>query len=280
MMNYFKSMKLAATVALLCAPLALAAQTTPLRSYSTSGTENLHTYDPATGWTDSVQTFTGTFDLLTTTDARLTKVYANGTTVVRDLVLHWTVDQNAPVQGGTAAELSDATDPVVKRTTYQIGLEFDGLRYTMVSSFTTRAYLSIIGYYQWYNVAYGDIAGAVVSPVGYYQISGSEKSGKTTTTYTGTFALTSSTTAQLTRIAADGSSTTVDLALQTPVDLEAASQTITAVQAGASSAVTTYTVNLNLNGISYDVDCTYSMIQVKGKTVRTTGTGIFLGSQQ
>ncbi len=281
MMNQFRSVKLAMTLALLGAPLALAAQTTPLRSYATSGTEHARTYDAASGWTETVQTFTGTLELVTTTEARLTKHYADGTSVVRELILHWVVDLNAPVQGGTAAEVPDASDPVIKRTIYELGLQFDGLRYTMLGSYTTRAYLAITGYYQWYNVAYGDFTGAVVSPVGYYNISGTEKVGKTTSSYSGVFELLSESNARLTKVFTDGTTTTVDLYMETPVDLGAASQTVTAAQAqNQVNQTTSYLLDLNLNGTAYDVDCTYATKQQKGKTIRTVGTGAFAGTQQ
>lgn len=274
------SFKIAIAAALCGVPLVSAQSTTPLRSYATSGTEHARSYDPATGWTETIQTFGGKFDLLSSTTAQITKIYADGSSVVRDLVLHWTVDLSAPTQGGTAAEIPDPTDPIIKRTTYTIGLQSDGLRDTMLGSYLTRAYLDITGRYDWWNVAYGDFTGVVVSPLGAYNVTGSEKAGKTTSKYTGTFTLLSPTSAKLTRNYTSGASSTVNIALEPAVDLTAASQTVSGAQIeNAANQSTTYNITLQLDGTSYAVSSSYSTVQAKGKTVREVANGIFLGNQ-
>jgi hypothetical protein len=86
---------------LILSPTWVGAQTTrALLSYATAGSEHVRFYDAASGWTETFRTYTGKFDLLTTTDARLTKVYPDGSIVVRDLLLQWVADPNAPANPG------------------------------------------------------------------------------------------------------------------------------------------------------------------------------------
>lgn len=253
---------------------------TPLRSYAVSGTETTRTYNVATGWTEATHTYTGHFDLVTLTDAQLTKVYDDHSEVVRDLILHWTVDLNAPTQGGTAAELPDPNDPIIERTVYSIGLQYDGVRYTMSASFTTRAYLTIAGRTDWWNVGYGSFSGFVVSPLGTYTVSGSEQSGKTSLSYSGFLTLSSPSSGQLVRSYSNGATSTVTLAFLTAIDVEAAGQKLQAVQLeNPNGTTTTYTLILTLNGTLYDVDASYETVSTKGRTSKITTIGAFSGSQ-
>jgi hypothetical protein len=171
---------------------------------------------------------------------------------------------------------------LIERTTYVIALKFDGLRYTMNASFTTRAYLSVLpGIYDWFNVAYGDFNGFVVSPLGIYNVSGSEKIGKTTVSYSGTFSLLSTTTAQLTKIFVSGTTSTVDLVLQKAVDLQAPAQTVAATEAqNSGNELTTYSLSLQLSSNNdYAVSSSYATVQVKGKSLKEVSNGIFVGTQ-
>lgn len=265
--------------AAVCA-LASSSQAGSLRTYSTTGTENVRTYNAATGWTESVRSFTAEVDLLTTTEARITKTYPDGSVIVRDLVLHFTVDLNAATQGGTAAELPDPTETVVHRTTYTIGFTSDGLRHSMNASFTARAYLNITGSYQWYNVAYGDLSGSVISPLGNYNLVGSEKSGKTTRGYSGVLTILSDSAALLTKNYNDGSTSTVNLAFATSLDLQATTQTASATQVENSPGQTTsYSLEFSLTAGSFEVACDYFTVSVKGKTIRLVTTGSFAAAQ-
>ena len=278
----FNLIKVGFAAALAFSPVVIHAQTTaPLRSYAITGTENSRYYDTIQGWIVSTQTFTGTFDLTTTTDARLTKVYPDGTTVVKDLILQWVVDLNAPSQGGMAAEVPDPNDPLIKRTTYNLSLQSDGIRYTASGNFTTRAWMSVIpGIYDWFNVAYGDFSGFVVSPLGDYAISGSDKAGKTITSYTGTFTLTSTTSGRLTKVYPGNITNTVTLMLSSPVDMTAATQTVLATQVEHQpNQSTTYSGDLQLNATRYSVSAAYVTTQSKGNTSRTISTGSFTGLQ-
>lgn len=261
--------------------LAFSQTPAPLRSYAISGVENTRSFNSATGWTYATNNFTGTLDMLSATNAMLTKVYADGSSVSRELILGWYFDPAAPVQGGTAAERPDPTDPVIKRTTYNLGLQFDGLRYAASGNFLTRAWMSVIaGRYDWFNVAYGDFAGAVVSPVGNYNVTGSEKAGKTTSNFTGMFTLSSPTAGTLVKRYASGVTTTLNLAMAPAVDLSAANQTVTAMQIeNAPGQSTDYAVNLQLNGTLYSVSSVYSTTQTKGRKTSTVSTGGFSGAQ-
>lgn len=257
-----------------------AQSTPPLRSYAIAGTENSRSYDPASGWTQSTQAFSGTLDLVTATEARLTKVYATGDSVTRDLILQWAVDLSAPSQGGAAVEAPDPNDPVIKRTTYNLALKFDGLRYTAAGNFLTRAWMSVIpGIYDWFNVAYGDFAGSVVSPIGIYNITGWEQAGKNTASYAGTFTLLTPSTAQLAWTSSNGAST-VNLLLDSAVDPLAESQTVTATQIeNQPGQTTTYILTFNLAGVRYSIDSVYARTEIKGKKTRVLATGAFSGSQ-
>lgn len=256
-------------------------QTAPLRRYAITGVENTRSYNSTSGWSYATNNFTGSLDMLSATNATLTKVYADGSSVSRELILHWYFDPASPAQGGTAVEVPDPTDPVIKRTTYSLSLQFDGLRYTAAGSFLTKAWMSVLpGFYDWFNVAYGDFAGQVVSPVGNYVIAGAEKSGKTTSSYTGTFTLGSPTTATLVRNHSSGATTTVNLAIAPAVDLSAASQTVTATQIeNAPNQVTSYALALQLNGSRYAVSSAYATTQTKGRKTSTVATGSFAGAQ-
>ena len=277
--SFLKS-PLAATLMLAAASLAHS-QIAPLRSYAISGVENTRSYSPTSGWTHSTNSFNGTLDMLSSTNAMLTKVYADGSSVSRELILGWYFDPAAPAQGGTAAEVPDPTDPVIKRTTYTLGLQFDGLRYTASGNFLTRAWMSVIpGIWDWFNVAYGNFAGDVVSPVGNYNITGSEKSGKTTSAYTGTFTLSSPSTGTLVKNYANGITTTVNLAVSPSVDLSAATQIVTATQIeNAPGKSTSYAIALQLGGTKYSVNSVYATTQTKGRKTSTVSAGIFSGAQ-
>ena len=283
MKTTFHSLKLILAAALVVAsPFFTVAQTSPpLRSYAISGIENSRDFVATRGWIVSTQTFSGTLELVTTTDARLTKIYADGSSVVRDLILHWVVDLAAPTQGGTAAEVPDPNDPVIKRTTYSLGLQFDGLRYTASGNFQTRAWMSVSpGIYDWFIVAYGDFSGFVVSPIGNYAVAGSEKSGKATSTYTGTFTLLSPLSGKLTKNYTGGATMTVNLALLSAVDLTVPSQTIAATQIeNQPSQSTGYALDLQLNGMKYSVNSVYVTTQTKGRKTSTVSTGSFRGAQ-
>jgi len=282
MTTVFRSLQFTVLAALITFPNWVAAQTTQaVLSYATTGSEHVRSYDAASGWSEAVRTYTGKFDLLTTTDARLTKIYAEGSAVARDLIFQWVVDPNAPAQSGGAAEVPDPTDPLIERTTYVIVLKFDGVHYSMSGSFTTRAYFAVSpGIYDWFNVAYGDFSGFLVSPLGTYNITGSEKTGKTTLSYAGTFSLFSTISAQLAKIFADGSTSTVDLVLETPVDLQAPIQTLSATQVqNLNNQLTTYSLNLQLSDRDYVVSSSYTTAQVKGKSVKEIRNGIFMGAQ-
>ncbi|HTL59125.1 MAG TPA: hypothetical protein VL361_25855 [Candidatus Limnocylindrales bacterium] len=274
--------KVAFAAALAFSPAIVHSQTAAsLRSYAISGTENSRYFDAIQGWIVSTQTFSGTFDLTTLTDARLTKVYPDGTTVVKDLILQWVVDLNAPTQGGMAVEVPDPNDPIIKRTTYNLSLQSDGIRYTASGNFTTRAWMSVIpGIYDWFNVAYGDFSGLVVSPLGDYFINGTEKAGKTISIYTGILTLTSPTTGRLTKVYPGNVTNTVNLMLQSALDLTAATQTVVATQVEHQpNQSTIYSCDLQLNGIHYSVSGTYFTTQMKGNTSRTISTGNFAGLQ-
>lgn len=276
----FLKCPLAATLMLAAASLAHA-QIAPLRSYAISGVENTRSYSPTGGWTYATNDFAGTLDMVSSTTAVLTKVYADGSSVSRELILAWYFDPAAPAQGGTAAEVPDPTDPVIKRTTYTLGLQFDGLRYTASGSFLTRAWMSVLpGIWDWFNVAYGNFAGEVVSPVGNYNITGSEKSGKTTSAYTGTFTLSSPATGTLVKNYPNGVTTTVNLAVSPAVDLSAATQMVTATQIeNASGQSTSYAIGLQLEGTKYSVNATYATTQTRGKKTSTVSAGSFSGAQ-
>ena len=278
----FDSLKLPVTTFLAASSLLAFAQTSPpLRSYAISGVENTSSYDTTRGWTYATNTFTGTLNMLSETNAMLTKVYADGSSVSRELILAWTFDPAAPAQGGTAAEVPDPTDPVIKRTTYTLGVQFDGLRYTVSGTFQTRAWMSVIpGTYDWFVVAYGDFTGFVVSPLGGYDISGSEQAGKKTSTFTGMFTLVSPTDAQLITVDAGGATTTVNLAVQPAVDVNATSQTVSATQIeNKPSQSTSYALDLQLIGTKYSVDSVYATTQTKGRKTSTVSTGTFSGAQ-
>ena len=123
------SLKSPLTAALVLAAASFAhSQTAPLRSHAISGVENAASYSPTSGWTYATNHFTGTLDMLSSTNAMLTKVYADGTSVSRELILAWYFDLAAPTQGGTAVEVPDPADPLIKRTIWNLGLQFDGLR--------------------------------------------------------------------------------------------------------------------------------------------------------
>ena len=268
-----------AATALCAAGLSTHAQSTPLlRSYSISGNEDTHYY--SSGWVTAAQTYTGTFDLLSETEARFTKHYADGSSIARDLILHWEVDLNASVQSGTAAEVPDPTNPVIERTTYVVSLQTDGVRHTMQASFETRAFLTIPPFSaNWYPVAYGEFGGHVVSPLGTYGIHGTEQSGKTVNTYSGTLQLLSASAGRLTKVYANGTSTTVNLALSS-LDLDLGDQSLAAVQVeNAPGQVTTYEMGLSLSGTLYTVQATHETIAFKGRNSRTVGTGSFGGTQ-
>lgn len=274
--------KAAFATALAFSPLIAPAQTAgSLRSYAITGTEQSRYFDPTQGWIVSTQIFTGTFDLTTQTDAHLTKVYSDGTTVVKDLVLGWVVDLNAPSQGGTAAEVPDPNDPVIKRTTYSLGLQWDGVRFTATGNFITKAWMSVIpGIYDWFNVAYGNFSGFVVSPLGDYLVTGTDKTGKTVSSYSGTLTLTSTTAGQLTKVYPGSVTNTVNLVMQSPLDLTAASQTVSATQVEHQpNQSTSYLFDLQLNGTHYSVTGTSLTALAKGNTVRTISTGNFIGLQ-
>jgi hypothetical protein len=277
-----RSLKLPVATFLAASSLLAFAQTSPpLRSYAISGVENTSSYDATHGWTYATNNFTGTLDMLSPTNAQLTEVYADGSSVSRELILAWYFAPAAPAQGGTAAEVPDPTDPVIKRTTYNLGLQFDGLRYTASANFQTRAWMSVVpAIYDWFVVAYGDFAGFVVSPLGGYDISGSEQAGKKTSTYTGTFKLVSPTAAQLTKVDAGGTTTAVNLAVQPPVDVNAASQTVSATQIENKPAQSTsYALDLQLNGTKYSVSSVYATTQTKNRKTSTVSTGSFSGTQ-
>ena len=277
------SMKSPLTAALVLAAASFAhSQTAPLRSYAISGVENAASYSPTSGWTYSTNHFTGTLDMLSSTNAMLTKVYADGTSVSRELILAWYFDLAAPTQGGTAVEVPDPADPLIKRTIWNLGLQFDGLRYTASGNFQTRAWMSVIpGVYDWFIVAYGNFAGEVVSPVGNYNITGSEKTGKKANAYSGTFTLSSPTTATLVRNYSSGIPTTVNLAISPAVDLSATNQNVTATQVeNAPNQSTRYAINLQLDGTLYSITSDYSTTQTKNRKVSTVSTGSFSGAQQ
>ncbi len=262
--------------------LGASAQTAPLRSYAISGTNNVRSYSPATGWTYGTNPFTGTLDFLSPTNARLTKIFADGTSTAHELILGWYFDPTLAAQGGTAVELPDPLDPIIKRTTYNLALGFDGVRHTASGNFLTRAWMSVIaGRYEWMNVAYGDFSGQTTSPLGSYTISGSEKAAKRTAKYTGTLTLSSPTTGTLTRNYANGTSTTVNIDIAPAVDLSAANQTVTAVQTeNASGQRTIYAVNLQSGGTRYSVNSHYSTTQTRGRRTTTVATGSFTGLQE
>lgn len=271
----------ATAVLLLASAGIVSAQNTPLRSYAISGVENTRSYNATSGWTYATNNFAGTLDFLSATNALLTKVYADGSSTSRELILGWYFDPTVSAQGGTAVEVPDPNDPLIRRTTYNLGLQFDGLRYTASGNFLTRAWMSVIpGVYDWFNVAYGNFTGHVVSPVGNYTIAGSEKSGKTTSNYTGTFTLNSPASGTLVRNYASGVTTTVNLAIIPAVDLSAANQTVTAIQLeNTPSQSTSYAVNLQLTGTLYSVTSVYSTTQTKGRKTSTVSTGSFTGTQ-
>jgi hypothetical protein len=273
---------LLATMLLGTTVLGAAAQTAPLRSYVISGTNNIRSYNPATGWTHGTNPFTGTLDFLSATNARLTKVFADGTSTAHELILGWYFDPALTAQGGTAVERPDPVDPVIKRTTYNLALQFDGVRHTAGGNFLTRAWMSVIaGRYEWMNVAYGDFAGQTASPLGTYSITGSEKAARRTATYTGTLTLSSPTTGTLVRTYTNGTSTTVNLDLSPAVDLSVANQTVTAVQIeNARGQRTIYAVNLQLGGSLYSVNSHYTVTQTRGRRTTTLATGSFAGAQQ
>lgn len=274
--------KVAFATALAFSPAILHAQSpAPLRSYAIAGTENARYFDAAQGWIVSTQAFSGTFDLTSVTDARLTKVYPDGTAAVRDLILQWVVDLNAPSQGGLAVEVPDPTDPVIKRTTYNLGLQSDGIRYTASGNYLTRAWMSVLpGIYDWFNVAYGDFNGFVVSPLGDYAISGTEKSGKTVSSYTGTLTFTSPTTGRLLKVYPGSVTNTVNLVVQPALDVTAAGQSVLATQVEHQpNQSTAYSFALQLQGTRYSASGAYSTIQMKGNSSRTIATGSCTGSQ-
>jgi hypothetical protein len=276
------TLKLAIAATLLVATTFIStAQTAPLRSYAISGIDNARSYDAAHGWSYATNLFTGTLNFLSPTNAILTKVYADGSSTSRELILGWYFDPAATAQGGTAVEVPDPTDPVIKRTTYNLGLQFDGLRYTASGNFLTRAWMSVIpGIYDWFNVAYGNFSGQVVSPVGSYNITGSDKAGKATSGYTGTLSLSSLTTATLVKNYTSGITTTVNIIISPAVDLSAATQTLTGTQIESAAGQSTgYAITLQLNDTKYSVSSIYATTQTKGRKTTTVLTGSFTGSQ-
>ena len=120
----------------------------------------------------------------------------------------------------------------------------------------------------------------MISPVGSYNISGAEKSGRTTSAYTGTFTLTSPTTAQLTKNYFSGATVTLNLALPLPLDVSAATQTVSAAQIeNARGQGTDYALTLQLNGTKYSVASAYATSQNKGRKSVTIAGGAFGGAQ-
>lgn len=288
--NQTKPMKLTHTtlkslvllLAVFCASALIStAQTPPLRSYAISGVDNTRSFTPALGWTYATNSFSGTLAFPSPTNALLTKIYADGSSTTRELILGWYFDPAAPAQGGTAVEVPDPNDPVIKRTTYNLSLSFDGVQQATSGNFLTRAWMSVIaGRYEWVNVAYGDFTGQAASPLGSYSVAGSESVGRKTCTYSGTFSLTSPTTGTLVKSYANGTSLTVNLAIDPPVDSSVAVQDVTATQIeNRPGQRTSYGINLQLNGTLYSVTSVYSTTQKLGRRTRTVSTGVFSGSQ-